>query len=269
MKHHTTGRRAAATALLITTAVITGTACGPSTTDTGAQPTRSGSPSPTKPKDAFDGLSGEQISDKARTALGNARSLRFTGSGPDGQGHIYTMDISMDRTGSCRGKITQPDGSALKLIKKTSSVYLNGDEKFWRASLASSKKATSRQVDTIVKAIKGRWIKVDKKTAKAMTRQDFCELSTLVEKIEGDSGAMERGADIERAGRPVAVVYSREGTEVTTVHVAKTGEPYPVEISTTGGGELPSSIVLSEFDEPVDASPPAADQLLDMNKLRR
>lgn len=269
MKHHATGRRAAATALLISTAMITGTACGPSTTDTGAQRPQSASPSPAKPKDAFDGLSGEQISERARTALGGAKSLRFTGSGPDDQGRSYTMDISMDQTGSCRGTITQPDGGALKLIKKDSSVYLNGDEKFWRSSLAAAKKATTRQVDTIVKTIKGRWMKVDKKTARAMTRQDFCDLGTLAKKIEGDSAAMERGADIERAGRPLAVVYNREGTEVTTVHVAKTGEPYPVEISTTGGGELPSSIVLSEFDKPVDTSPPAGDQLLDMNKLRR
>ena len=268
MNHHTNRRTAAAA--LMAAAITTIAACGPAATDAGAKNTQSASPSPAKPKDAFDGLTGAQISDKARTALQSVTSLRITGDAPDGRGHALTLDIALDTAGSCRGTITQPQAGTMEMIKNHRTIFMKGDEKFWRASLASgTKKLTARQADAFVELVKGRWMKVDKKAARAMTRADMCDLSTLADKLKGDSAtSTTRGADITRAGQVFAVIFDRDGNEVTTVHVAKTGKPYPVEITKTGGTDA-GSIKLTDFDKPVDTTPPPADQVLDTNKLRR
>ncbi|MER7521038.1 hypothetical protein [Streptomyces sp. NPDC126499] len=267
--NHRTHRRVAAAAL-IATAITAATACGPAGTDAGAKNTAGASPSPAKPKDAFDGLTGTQISDKAKTALQGVTSLRLTGDAPDDSGGTLIMDIAMDTKGSCRATITQPTGGVIQLIKNRGTIVMKGDEKFWRTSLASGEKElTAKQTDAFLELVKGRWMKVDKKTSKAMIRKDMCDLSTLSDELKQDSGStMSRGADITRAGQSLAVIYDRDGDEVSTVHVAKTGKPYPVEIINTGGTDA-GTIKLSEFDKPVDATLPPADQILDTNKLRR
>ncbi|MFD5326906.1 hypothetical protein [Streptomyces sp. NPDC127092] len=270
MKHR--NHRRAAAAALMAASVISIASCGPAATDSGATNTRSASPSPTKPKDAFDGLTGPQISAKAKTALKDATSLRVTGDAPDGRGGTISIDMAMDTKGSCRGTIVQQHAGTIEMIKHRSTVFMKGDEKFWRASLAAGKKKpTARQADAFVEIVKGRWMKVDKKTARAMTRKDMCDLGTLADKLGDDSATdttTTRGADVTRAGQALAVIYDRDGNEVTTIHVAKTGKPYPVEITHTGGTE-PGSLKLTDFDKPVDTTPPPADQVIDTNKLRR
>ncbi|MFF5977018.1 hypothetical protein ACFY7C_36540 [Streptomyces sp. NPDC012769] len=267
--NHRTIRRAAAAALITATITTTAAACGPADTDAGAKNTPSTSPA--KPKDAFDGLTGAQISDKAKTALKSVTSLRVTGDAPDGSGSTITVNMAMDTKGSCRGTITQPGAGVIDIIKNRSSIFMKGDETFWRASLASDKKKlTAKQTDAVLELVKGRWMKVDKKTAKAMTRKDMCDLSTLADELKGDSPAdTSRGADITRAGQPLAVIYDRgDADTVTTVHVAKTGKPYPVEIINTGGTDA-GSLKFTDFNKPVDTTPPPADQILDPKKLSR
>jgi hypothetical protein len=241
-------------------------ACGPAGSDAGAKNT----PSPAEPKDAFDGLSGAQISDKAKTALKSVTSLRVTGDAPDGSGGIVTVDMAMDTKGACRGTITQPGVGVIEIIKNRSSIFMKGDEAFWRASLASDEKLTAKQADAVFEVVKGRWMKVDKKTSKAMIRKDMCDLSAVADELKGDSPATtSRGADITRAGQPLAVVYDRgDADTVTTIHVAKTGTPYPVEIINTGGTDA-GSLKFTDFNKPVDTTPPPADQILDPNKLSR
>ncbi|GAA3399264.1 hypothetical protein [Streptomyces roseoviridis] len=266
--NHRTMRRASAAALIAAT-VTSAAACGPTGGDAGAQNTPSTSPSPAKPKDAFEGLTGAQISDKAKTALKSATSLRVTGDAPDGEGRTLVIDMAMDTAGSCRGTITQPDAGVIEIIKNRSSVFMKGDEAFWRASIASDKNLNAKQADAVLEIVKGRWMKVDKKTARAMIRKDMCDLSAVADELKGDSPTTtSRGADITRAGQALAVVYDRDGDSVTTVHVTKTGKPYPVEIINTGGTDA-GSLKFTDFDKPVDTTPPPADQILDPRKLNR
>ncbi|MFI8963067.1 hypothetical protein ACIGO8_13195 [Streptomyces sp. NPDC053493] len=267
--NHRTNRRVAAAAL-IAAVITTAAACGPDATDTGAKNT-SASPSPAKSKDAFDGLSGPEISEKAKAAVKGVTSLRVVGDAPDGRGGTISMDLALDTRGSCRGTITQPRIGTIEMIKNRRTVFIKGDEKFWRASLASAKrKPTAQQADAFVELVKGRWMKADSKAAAAMTRKDVCDLSALADKLGNDSTdtSTTRDADIIRAGQALAVIYDRDGSEVTTIHVAKTGKPYPVEISNTGSADA-GTLKFSDFNKPVDTTPPPADQILDTRKLRR
>ncbi|MEV4947878.1 hypothetical protein [Streptomyces sp. NPDC053755] len=267
MNYQTT-HRAAAAALVVAAVTMIG-ACGPAADDAGAKSAQSAGPSPVEAKDAFDGLTGPQISDRARAAIKSVTSMRVVGDAPDGDGGTLAVNMAMDAKGSCRGTISRAQAGTVEVIKTGDVVFMKGDEEFWRESLATMKRS-AKQTDATVEIIKGRWMKVDQKTATAMARGDMCDLEAISNKL-GEGSSVEtttRGADVTHAGQALAVVYDRDGYEVTTVHVAKTGKPYPVEIATTGGTEA-GSIKLSEFDKPVDTTPPPADQILDPSKLRR
>ncbi|MEV7282433.1 hypothetical protein [Streptomyces sp. NPDC093111] len=261
MKHHRT-----TAAVLLAAAVITAaTGCG-TTTDAGTKPAAT----PSKQTDPFTGLTAAQIELEARTATAAASSLRMNGTiYADGQS--IDVNLALDTKGNCVGKLAPGELGTLDIIKNGPTVYLQGDERFWRNSLASAKRNSMprAQSDALIAKFQGKWIKATPAMAKAMGT-NVCDLSRLTDILDGDGGLnpdVKRGADITENGQPVAVVYEREAgsDEVTTIHVAKKGKPYPLRVITTGGID-DGDLYFSDFDQPVDATPPRPGQLLDPTK---
>ena len=78
---------------------------------------------------------------------------------------------------------------------------------------------------------------------------------------------MTRGPDAEVDGRPAAtLVKKKAGGKSTTLFVAKEGEPYLLKVVKTGGDE-PGTIVFSEYNKPVKAVAPPADEIVDLQDL--
>ncbi|MEV5975159.1 hypothetical protein [Streptomyces sp. NPDC051921] len=274
MKHRITTDRTIWATLASAAVVAAATGCGPTTTDAGAKDTKATSPSPAKPKDAFDSLTGSQISSKALAALKSASSMRVSGTVPadDKTNQSMQVNVAMDTQGSCRGSLTLPGTVSLELLRKgKGAFYIKGNEKFWRAMLTELAKdgegLTRKQANAAVDMLKSRWVKADEKSAKDLTATNFCDMDKLQDL--GGHSDVTRGADVVVAGRPVAVIYDREDWRVTTVHVAKTGKPYPVQITTTDSSSAaPDTLVkFSEFNKPVDTTLPPADQIIDANNL--
>ncbi|MFJ3786909.1 hypothetical protein [Streptomyces sp. NPDC090093] len=272
MKYRTNRRVVAA--VLISTAVTTLAACGPAGTGADSKSSAdAGGPSPSTPGpgDSFDSLSGPQISEKIKSALRRTTSVRLTGDLPQpgtGAGGTFTVDITMDTTGACRGTIAMPGAGVLNLIKGRGNYFVQGDERYWRTSLAAGKnKPSAQKVDAFLPKVKDRWLKVNEKTAKAFASSSMCDLSAITKQIERSSpGDVERGADVTRDGQELAVIYDRSGNEVTTAYVSKGARPYLVELTSTGG-TAPVNVKFTDYGKPVDTTPPPAAQIITPEKL--
>ncbi|MCD2462023.1 hypothetical protein MBT42_00430 [Streptomyces sp. MBT42] len=267
-----TNRRVVAAAL-ISTAVTTLAACGPA--DTGADSKSSAGAdsagsSTLNPEDSFSGLTGAQISDKSLDAFRSATSVRLTGDAPNPRGSgTFTLDIALDIAGSCRGTITMPGAGTLNVIKGRGAYFVQGDETFWRTSMAAAvkNKPNAQKADAFLKKVKGRWIKMNKKTAKAFASSPMCDLAAMTKQFKSHSPeSTERGADVTRDGRKLAVIYERDGYQVTTSYISQGDQPYPVEITATGGS-APMDVKLTDYGKPVDTTPPPADQIISPEEL--
>ncbi|MEU6934907.1 hypothetical protein AB0A05_38135 [Streptomyces sp. NPDC046374] len=259
MKHHITNRTT--TAVLLAAAVVAAaTGCGPNTAD--GKPKAGTSATPAKPKDAFEGLTAEQIDRKTRDTTAAATSVRLNGTMLSG-GQNVTLDLALDTHGSCRGRIALDAIGTIDIIKNGTLIYIKGDERYWRTALSLDKKKaiSPKKADSLIAALKGRWIKAPQQVTRGLA--NMCELRKFSTDLGEKRGFnLTRGADTTDHGQPIAVIYQRTDDGVHTIHVAKKGKPYAVRMLTTGSSQ-PSDVQLSDFDKPVDTTPPPADQILD------
>ncbi|MGI5402760.1 hypothetical protein ACQEVG_25580 [Streptomyces sp. CA-135486] len=209
--------------------------------------------------DPFGGLSADQIADKAVTATKKVESMRMAGRVVS-DGEPLTLDFAVDSKGFCTGKLGMKGGRA-ELRQVDEVLYMKGDEKFWDASLGVEAKG-------LTALLKGRWFKVPAGSTADM--DGICDLEAMLDGLDKDKSdrrGMTRGPDAEVDGRPAAtLVKKKTGGRSTTMYVAKEGKPYLLKVVKTGGNE-PGTIVFSEYNKPVKAVAPPADQIVDLEKL--
>ncbi|MFI8960960.1 hypothetical protein ACIGO8_02510 [Streptomyces sp. NPDC053493] len=248
-----------------TTVGVTG--CGKGD-DTGAKGGGTTSPSaaPTKeaPKDPFAGMDADAIADKATEATKKATSLHMIGGGKN-DGADMKVDFAVDERGACTGKMTQ-QGATAEMLKAEGQLYMKGNEKFWRTT-AGGKGGSAEETNAMVELLKGRWMKV---SGKDKDMGEVCDLDSLrkdMEKDKSDTKGATRGPDSEVNGQPAAVLTNKKsGGESVTMYVAKEGEPYILRVVETGGDE-PGTVTLTDYNKPVNATKPPADQVIDLEKL--
>ncbi|MFE0703427.1 hypothetical protein [Streptomyces sp. NPDC058872] len=224
-------------------------------------------PAPAPSPDPFEDLTADQIADRAVTATRSAASLRITGRiVSDGQ--PLAVDFAVDDSGECTGLMKVEDGTA-ELRRVDRVTYLKGDEAFWRASM-TSQGLPEAQITATLELIKGRWLKIAPGQAGSEDLGSICDLKALLADLDGDGAerrGLTRGPDGEVAGTPVAtLVKKKTDGETTTVSVAQQGEPYVLKMVREGGDE-PGTVLLSDYDEPVEVSAPPADETVDLSKL--
>ncbi|MEV7536451.1 hypothetical protein ACIQNV_05985 [Streptomyces hydrogenans] len=214
--------------------------------------------------DPFDGLTPEQIADRAVDATRSADSLRMTGRVVS-EGQDLDVDFSVDDQGSCRGRIGVDDGDA-ELRRLDGVTYLKGDEAFWRISM-TEQGVPENEIAPIIELVKGRWLKIAPGQAGSADLGEVCDLDSLLDDLgKDDRSGLTRGPDREVDHTPVATLVEKESGETTTVSVAQEGKPYIRQVVRTGGDE-PGSMTLSEFDRPVRVTAPPADETVDLSRL--
>lgn len=209
--------------------------------------------------DPFGGLSADRIADRAVTATKKATSIRIAGRVVS-DGEPLTVDFAVDSKGACTGRLGMKGGSA-ELLQVNKVLYMKGDAKFWEASLGAEAKG-------LTTLLKGRWLKVPAGSAGEM--DGVCDLKGMLDGTDNDKSdrrGMTRGPDAEVDGRPaVTLVKKKAGGRSTTMYVAKEGEPYLLKVVKTGGDQ-PGTIVFSDYNKPVKAVAPPADEIVDLEDL--
>ncbi|MFG2835229.1 hypothetical protein ACGFYE_09590 [Streptomyces zaomyceticus] len=262
----TSHRKLRAAAVVCVVAVVAGpapaAALAAAATPAAAVPSAA-APSP----DPFTGLTADEIADRAVTATRSATSLRMSGRVvTDGQ--PLDIDFAVNDKDECTGLMKIKGGTA-ELRRIDRITYMKGDEAFWRVSMASQG-MPEPQIDAAVELVKGRWLKIAPGQPGASDLGGVCELKSLLsdlDKDEAERRGLTRGPDAEVDGTPVAtLVKKRPGGETTTVSVSREGKPYILKM-VKAGGEEPGTMVLSDYDKPVEVAVPPADETVDLSKL--
>ncbi len=229
----------------------------------GKEPTAAAKPK--APVDPFAGLTADQIAEKAVTAMKAAQSIRMAGQ-VKSDGEPSSVDVAVDTKGSCTGTMGV-NGVEAELLRVGKMMYMKGDEKFWRASMTED--GTSKaETDAGVELVKGRWVMMGKDGSKEMG--GVCEFEAMTAETSEDKAertGMTKGPDAEVNGQSVVTLIKKKTNgETITVYVAKEGKPYPLKVVQVGGDE-PGTMIYSDYDKPVAAVAPPADQVIDLEKL--
>ena len=224
-------------------------------------------PAPAPSPDPFANLTPDEIGERAVTATQSATSLRMTGRvAADGQ--PLDIDFAVNDRDECTG-VMKIHGGTAELRRVDDITYMKGDEAFWRVSMASQGMPEA-QIDATIELVKGRWLKIAPGQAGAADLGGVCDLKGLLADLDKDPaerGGLVRGPDGEVDGTPVATLSKKKaGGETTTVSVSEEGKPYILKMVKTGGDE-PGSMVLSDYDKPVDVVVPPASETVDLSKL--
>lgn len=279
MASHTTKLRAAATAAVCAAVMAGVTAGGAPAALAGtppAPPPIAAAPAPapvTAPSpDPFQGLTADEIADRAVAATQSASSLRMTGEIVSA-GERLAVDFALNDRNECTG-VLKIKGGAAELRQSGGVTYMKGDERFWRASM-TSQGMPEPQIAATIELLKGRWLKVTPGQAGSGDLSGVCDLKELLDDLGDDKAertGLTRGPDSVVSGTPVATLVKKAEEEpggrttTTTVSVAERGKPYILKMVKTGGDE-PGTMVLSDYDKPVKVVIPPADETVDLSKL--
>ncbi|KQX13851.1 hypothetical protein ASC82_07925 [Streptomyces sp. Root431] len=224
-------------------------------------------PAPAPSPDPFANLTPDEIAERAVTATQSATSLRMTGR-VVADGEPLDIDFAVNDRDECTG-VMKIGGGTAELRRVDDLTYMKGDEAFWRVSMASQGMPEA-QIDATIELIKGRWLKIAPGQAGSSDLSGVCDLKGLLADLDEDKEertGLVRGPDGEVDDTPVAtLVKKKTGGETTTVSVSEEGKPYILKMVKAGGDE-PGSMLLSDYDKPVDVTVPPADETVDLSKL--
>ncbi|WP_432131594.1 hypothetical protein [Streptomyces tendae] len=240
------------------------TASAPGSTAAPAEASASASDEP------FAGLTGEEISEQARTATTGARSIHFTGSVPDEEsGGSLNLDVALDRKGGCAGTMGVDDQGQMELIRTGDTLYLKLDKQFLRTLDKGEPQADNEALAIL---LAGRWTSMpaDGPDAKAMT--SFCDLDKLLddggeggESGDGTRSKLTRGKVTTVDGTPAITLHETTGSHRTTLYVATEGKPFLLRVE-SGFGQESHTLTLTGFNEPVPAKAPSG-EVIDLGGL--
>ncbi|MER6674918.1 hypothetical protein [Streptomyces sp. NPDC000983] len=262
-------RRTALAALCLTAvASLAVTGCqGDKATNEGKDRTSTGTSAGQKekdtPKEAFAGLSGGEIAERAVKATSGADSFRIEGDIRDEEsGGTISLNMAMDRKGDCAGHMSMGGEGRADLIKNGDTVYMKYDEDFLRAQSEGEPK---EEVDAAVALLAGQWTKMSATGEGAEELTSFCDLDAILgDDTDGKSDAT-RGETSTIDGTPAIALHEKDGEDDHTLYVATEGEPYVLRMVSKSAAD-PGSLTFSNYDEPVAADKPTGD-ILDLDEL--
>ncbi|MFG3035858.1 hypothetical protein ACGFYZ_03030 [Streptomyces sp. NPDC048330] len=223
-----------------------------------------------KAADPFTGLTADAIADKAVETTKGATAFRMHGKG-NTDGEDVSVDFSVDDKGNCKGSMQAAKGGKADIVGTGGTTYMKGDDAFWK-STGGDEGASAEESGAMSALLKGRWLKMPSE-AGAEGPGAFCDLKQIVKDMDEETPrkGMTREADADVDGRSAAVLSKKDTAkgETVTFYVAKdAAKPYILRVVTTGGKD-PGTVDLGDFDKPVTAAAPPADQTVDMAELMK
>ncbi|HEY4280997.1 MAG TPA: hypothetical protein VGM91_22475 [Conexibacter sp.] len=189
----------------------------------------------------------EEILTAARTAALAAGAVHVVGElGNTG------LDLSLVRGEGAVGTISQGP-TRFDIVYVGRAVYLKADDDFYR-QLGG---------EAAVELLAGKWLKVPAGGRDFSQFAQLADMGQLMTQALKPDGAIAKGkAATLDSGKAIGLT-NRGGT----LFVATTGDPYPLQISQTGGAEGAGKVVFDRWDEPVELSAPA--DAIDISELER
>jgi len=215
--------------------------------------------------DDIESLPADQIADRSREALLDARSLHLRAQGDLGEDRApMTVDLSLDRDGNCAGDVDLgEDEGSVEIVKRGDDVWLKPDADFWENQVPIGGQ-------TFEDILAGRYMKGSASDSRLRPVVEACDLDTFRELVSDNTG--KAGTTFTKGGvttvdgvRTVPVTTAGHGQRITA-YVDTGGEHHPVRITLRGDG-ADAAADLSGFDEPVPTATPAPDETVDVSAV--
>lgn len=157
----------------------------------------------------------------ALAATNSATSVHVSGNIPE-NGQLLSIDLHIAGSRGGSGWMAEK-GTRADIIRIGSKAYMKGSAAFWRSFGGKA----AAQILT------GRWIMGSATSGNFASLAPLTDLHKFVGGMLSDHGKLVKGATTTIAGRSVIAV-SDTATQGSTLYIATTGQPYPVQLVATG-----------------------------------
>ncbi|MER5881424.1 hypothetical protein ABT119_36580 [Streptomyces sp. NPDC001910] len=209
---------------------------------------------------AFKGKSADEVAAQAVKATRQAESMHLKGSAQQKSGDSLALDIAVDSEKNCEGTIKQ-QGATAQVRHKSATLYLKGDEKYWRSSLKQQGDA-----DKIVPKVAGKWVKMPAGDDQLTGLCDKQGLLAALDEDKSERKGMSKDGSASVDGTQAVKLTKKSGGKTLTMYVASEGKPYILKVTTTGGS-APESTTFSDYNKPVEPEQPPAGDTVDLKQL--
>lgn len=213
-----------------------------------ASPSASVSPSPTS--NGVDALSASKILAKARKASSAAKSVHIQGKMTE-ESKTFEIDVRVGGERGAAGHIIM-NGQRVDMIRIEDSVYMKGDDAFWRSGGG----------DSAVVLLSGKYVKI------GLNDKDFADLtlftfpSAIFSDLVKPKGVVTKGRGARVNGVPAVTLVDGTGGKL---YVATEGKPYILRVASD---KEAGSLDFLDYDKTVSVHAPPADRVVDLDELQ-
>ncbi|MFF2817820.1 hypothetical protein ACFVT9_20115 [Kitasatospora cineracea] len=247
-------RRPLAATALSALALCALTACGPDHDEGAAAPSAPAAPSAAAPAPTGTPLADLPVAEvvaESRAAGAALTGLTLTVSVPGHRDGPFNGTFAEDGAGACTGRFTVRDKGSAELLRSGGRAWIRPDKDYLAVALPDAPAAAA-----------GKWLPVE---GGVPDYTSFCDLGVRMARQVGLDTDGSPGRDLAKAGSEqingaaavVVTMTDRDGTPVRYA-VAAQGEPRLLAAESGSGA---TTVRLGDFDRPVQAAPPAEDQV--------
>ncbi|MBZ5740962.1 hypothetical protein [Nocardioides mangrovi] len=208
--------------------------------------------------DDFASKKGEDIADAAKADMGDLKSVRVGGTITSGDQDI-DLDLQVSTEGDCTGSLGIGGGST-ELLGVDGQTWMRPDEAFWTSFAGDT-------ADQIMAAVGDKWVVIP---SDEDSFNQFCDLDELLDQMltsDDSSASTYTTKDTSEIDGDTVVAVDDESDDGTSTGYVLVDSPhYLVKIDKTGG-DSSGTVTFTDFDEDVDVSAPADDEVVDLNSL--
>ncbi|MFI5663072.1 hypothetical protein [Streptomyces sp. NPDC051684] len=209
----------------------------------------------------FAGKSADRIAADAVKATRQADSMHVKGTTQQKTGGQVTVDLTVDQRKNCEGTVKMA-GTTADVRHLDGTLYLRGDEKYWKATLKQQPGAAK-----LVPKLKDKWVKTP---ADDSMTQGMCDKQGLVASMDEDKserqGMKKSGTTSVNGTKALRLTKKTSGGETLSLYVAAEGKPYILR-TTSSGGKNPNSATFGDYGKAVRPQEPSPDDTVDLKEL--
>ncbi|HST65060.1 MAG TPA: hypothetical protein VLM05_07705 [Mycobacteriales bacterium] len=199
------------------------------------------------------GLPAADILARTRTAFKAAKSVHVTGGGTSGQ-DTFKVDMRYSAAGNAIGTVTN-GGETIELRRVGQVVYLKASTAFWTAT-AGAKAAT---------AFGGKYVKAPVTDQRVAAVVSLTDKGAFIDAALSTTGGVEKGATKTVNGTQAIPLTIKDSAGGSTLFVAATGEPLPLEVLPQAGGTDTGKVDFLDYGVAVNPAAPPAAQTVDVS----
>ncbi len=207
--------------------------------------------------DPFASLTAQQIADRSQGRMATLSSLSVDGTLP-GQNGTMKLHLTMDNVGTCEGSIGLQDAGEVAILRIGSESWIKPDQKFWQAMANNPQDG-----QTAADLFNGKYLPVDSTDPDYRDLFSACSLiASFASDTKSDNTYTKGKTHTIETVDTIQLKTSDPSGEVGEMYIATEGEPYVISMEKDTGNSA-TRMTFSDFNQPLQVTPPEADLLID------